>query len=363
MRHTELFYTIALRMVPGVGDVSARKLIAAFGSATDSFTASAKELQSAGLNQEQVSAMRAVPLDRVEQEIRFLNDHGIDTFLLSDENYPYRLRHIPDAPIILFSKGNMNLTGRKVLSIVGTRNLTLAGAAFCRELIESLSPLDPVIVSGLAFGADIAAHQAAVSCGLQTIGVVAHGLDRIYPQRHTSFARTMVEMRGGLLTEFTSGTEPMKQNFVQRNRIVAGLSEATIVIESAEKGGSLITANFANDYNREVFAVPGRPGDALAHGCNNLIKSQKAHMITCAADLVYLLGWDTHPKPVQKKLFVELGQLEQKIYDYLIGRGREMIDVIATDCGLPVFELSPALLNMELKGVVRPLPGKLFEAI
>ena len=350
-------------MAPGIGDISAKKLIAAFGSAQASFTASAKELQAAGLKQDQISALRNLSFETVQRELTFIRENGIQAHLPSDEGYPYRLRHIPDAPIILFSKGNLNLTGRRVISIVGTRNLSLAGAAFCRELIESLSPLDPVIVSGLAFGADITAHQTAVSCGLQTIGVVAHGLDRIYPHRHTSFARTMVEMRGGILTEFTIGTEPMKQNFVQRNRIVAGLSEATVVIESAEKGGSLITANLANDYNREVFAVPGRPGDALAHGCNNLIKSQKAHMITSAADLVYIMGWETRQKPVQKRLFVELGNLEQRIYDYLLAKGREMIDVIANDCGLPIFELSPTLLDMELKGVVRPLPGKFFEAI
>ncbi len=363
MRHTELFYVLALRMAEGIGDVTAKKLISRFGSAREAFRATARELRSAGLSTSQISAFRNAPFQRAEREIDFLSKHNIDAVSIADENYPFRLRHIPDSPLVVFTKGKVDLYGRKVISIVGTRNITPSGAAFCSELICDLVPLDPVIVSGLAYGADIVAHQAAVDCGLQTIAVVAHGLDQIYPRRHASFVKTMLESGGGLLTEFTSGTEPVRENFVRRNRIVAGLSEATIVIESAEKGGSLITANLANDYNREVFAVPGRPTDVLAAGCNNLIKTQKAHLITSAADLIYNLGWETRPKAVQKQLFIELDQPEQKIYDYLFQNGREVIDVIAIDCGLPVYELSPTLLNMELKGAVRALPGKIYEAV
>ena len=227
-----------------------------------------------------------------------------------------------------------------------------------------MAPLNPIIVSGFAYGVDIIAHQAAIENDLQTIGIVAHGLDQIYPSSHKKYVSKM-EQNGGFITEFWSGTNPEKENFVKRNRIVAGISEATIVIESAIKGGSLITANLANDYNRDVFAVPGRTSDKLSLGCNNLIKTQKANLLTCAADLVYILNWDIKQtnQSVQKKLFITLEIEEQKIYDYLLKSGKEILDIIALECDLPIYKISGILLNMELKGVVRPLPGKLFEAI
>jgi DNA processing protein len=199
---------------------------------------------------------------------------------------------------------------------------------------------------------------------LQTIGIVAHGLNQVYPAAHKKYVAKM-EQNGGFMTEFWSSSNPEKENFVKRNRIVAGMSEATIVIESAEKGGSLITANLANDYNRDVFAVPGRATDKLSQGCNNLIKTQKAHLLTSAADLVYLLNWnlETENKTIQKQLFVSLEKDEQIIYDYLVEKGKELLDIIALECDLPIYKISGMLLNMELKGVIRPLPGKLFEAI
>jgi DNA processing protein len=219
-------------------------------------------------------------------------------------------------------------------------------------------------VSGFAYGVDIVAHIAAIENDLQTIGIVAHGLDQIYPSSHKKYV-SKIEQNGGFMTEFWSGTNPEKENFVKRNRIVAGISEATIVIESAIKGGSLITANLANDYNRDVFAVPGRTSDKFSLGCNNLIKTQKANLLTSAADLVYILNWDIEntPRSVQKKLFITLENDEQKIYDYLLKSGKEILDIIALECDFPIYKISGILLNMELKGVVRPLPGKLFEAI
>lgn len=251
-----------------------------------------------------------------------------------------------------------------MISIVGTRQITAYGTEFCRQLIADLAPLDPVIVSGFAYGVDIVAHQLAMDYNLQTIGVVAHGLNQIYPKTHKKYV-SKVEQNGGFLTEFWSSSNPDKENFVRRNRIVAGMCEATIVIESAERGGSLITANMANDYNRDVFAVPGRVTDKYSQGCNNLIKTQKANVLTSAADLVYILNWDIQKevKPVQKQLFVELDPEEQKVYDYLLKTGKELMDIIALQCDLPIYKISGMLLNMELKGVIRPLPGKLFEAI
>jgi len=267
--------------------------------------------------------------------------------------------------VVLFQSGAIDLQHRKLISIVGTRQVTSYGADFCRKLIEDLAPLNPVIVSGFAYGVDIVAHQTAIDCDLQTIGVLAHGLNQIYPKIHKRYIAKM-EQNGGFMTEFWSASSPERENFIKRNRIVAGMTEATIVIESAEKGGSLITANIANDYNRDVFAVPGRSSDKYSQGCNNLIKTQRANLLTSAADIVYMLNWELekkNAKPIQKQLFVTLDSEEQKIYDFLQKNGKELLDIIALECEFPIFKISSLLLNMELKGVIRPLPGKLFEAI
>jgi DNA processing protein len=251
-----------------------------------------------------------------------------------------------------------------VISIVGTRRATAHGIAFCEKLVKDLSPLEPVIVSGFAYGIDICAQRAAIKNKLQTIGCLAHGLNQIYPKVHQKYVRE-VEENGGFLTDFWSTDVFDRNNFLKRNRIIAGLSEATIVIESAEKGGSLVTADIANSYNREVFAVPGRPRDEQSKGCNTLIKSQQAHVLTDAADLIYILGWqiETAHKPVQKQLFVELEEEEKMLYGYLKENGKEQLDLIALNCSIPTFKAATLLLNMELKGVVRPLPGKLFEVV
>lgn len=294
----------------------------------------------------------------------FINENNINVSFFLDDDYPDRLKHCIDGPLLLFSSGNINLKDRKIISIVGTRQITAYGTEFCRKLIEDLAPLDPIIVSGFAYGVDIVAHQLAMEYKLQTIAVVAHGLNQIYPKTHKNYV-ARVEENGGFMTEFWSTANPDKENFVKRNRIVAGMSEATIVIESADRGGSLITANIANDYNRDVFAVPGRVTDKYSQGCNNLIKTQKANVLTSAADLIYILNWDIQKErqPVQKQLFVTLEGDEQKVYDYLLKSGKELMDIIALHCDFPIYRISGILLNMELKGVVRPLPGKLFEAI
>jgi DNA processing protein len=296
--------------------------------------------------------------------LSFIKKNNIEVSFFQDENYPERLKHCFDAPILIFTAGNLNFKNKKIISIVGTRQITSYGTDFCKNLIEDLAPLDPVIVSGFAYGVDIVAHQAAMDFNLQTVGVLAHGLNQIYPRTHKKYMARMEE-NGGFITEFWSDSNPDKEKFVRRNRIVAGMAEATIVIESADKGGSLITANMANDYNRDVFAVPGRVTDKYSQGCNNLIKTQKANVLTSAADLIYMLNWDIkeNPKTIQKQLFVELGTEEQKIYDFLQKNGKELLDIIAIECDIPIFKLSGILIGMELKGVIRPLPGKLFESI
>ncbi len=303
--------------------------------------------------------------EKAELELHFLEKNNITVFYYQNANYPDRLKHCVDGPVLLFASGAVNFENRKMLSIVGTRQITSYGIEFCKKLIEDLAVFNPIIVSGFAYGVDIVAHQAAIANDLQTIGVLAHGLNQIYPKSHKKYVAKM-EQNGGFITEFWSTSNPDKENFVRRNRIVAGMSEATIVIESAEKGGSLITANMANDYNRDVFAVPGRTSDKYSQGCNDLIKTQRANLLTSAADLVYNLNWElnqTTTKAVQKQLFVSLDYEEQKIYDYLQQSGKQLLDVMALECDFPIFKISSILLNMELKGVVRPLPGKLFEAI
>ena len=247
---------------------------------------------------------------------------------------------------------------------MGTRKITSYGVHFCRKLIADLAPLDPVIISGFAYGVDITAHKMAVECNLQTVACLAHGFNQMYPKTHQKYTQAL-EKNGGFITEFWSDDSFERTNFLKRNRIIAGLSQATIVIESAEKGGSLVTADIANSYHRDVFAVPGRVNDNQSIGCNNLIKLQRAHLLSKPEDVPYLLNWklEVEEKPVQKQLFVELDTDEKLIYNFLKDNGKELLDIIALKCNMPTFRVASILLNMELKGVVRPLPGKQFEAI
>ena len=368
MNDQELLSLLALQKIEGVGDIIAKKLLHHCGTAENIFKTKATQLAAIdGIGQFLIKNLKnkSVFLE-AEQELKFIKNNTIDVHFFKDDSYPDKLKHCIDGPILLFSSGNINIKNQKVISIVGTRQITSYGTEFCKKLIEDLAPLNPIIVSGFAYGVDIVAHQIAMDLNLQTIAVVAHGLNQIYPKTHKKFVAKM-EQNGGFLTEFWSNSNPEKENFVKRNRIVAGMSEATIVIESAEKGGSLITANMANDYNRDVFAVPGRTTDKLSQGCNNLIKTQRANLLSSAADIMYILNWQINDnqtqRAVQKQLFVALENDEQKIYDYLLKNCKQLLDVIALENDLQVFKISSILLNMELKGVVRPLPGKLFEAI
>lgn len=366
MNEQELFSLLALQKVEKVGDVVAKKLLNHFETALEIFKAKANILTAIdGIGSILVNNLKDKSVfNKAEAELKFIQDNHIDVHYYKDNSYPDKLKHCFDAPILLFSVGNINLKQTKIISIVGTRQVTSHGAEFCRNLIAEIAPLNPIIVSGFAYGVDIVAHQTAIEHNLQTIGVLAHGLNQIYPPAHKKYCQSMEE-NGGFMTEFWSSSNPDKENFVKRNRIVAGMTEATIVIESAERGGSLITAMLANDYNRDVFAVPGRITDKFSLGCNNLIKTQKANLLTSAADLIYMLNWDIKEskKAIQKQLFVDLLPDEQIVYDYLLQKGKELMDTIALDCGFPIYILSGMLLNMELKGVIRPLPGKLFEAI
>ena len=366
MSEENIIYLLALLRVDGVGDIMAKKLLTHFGTAENVLNANPKQLAAIdGVGSVLLQNFKDKTIfEKAQRELDFIRDNDIDILSYQDENYPERLKHCIDGPVLLFSAGNISLKNRKIISIVGTRQITSYGTEFSRKLIEDLAPLDPIIVSGFAYGVDIVAHQLAMEHNLQTIGVLAHGLNQIYPKTHKKYMKKK-KKNGGFMTEFWSTSNPDKENFVRRNRIVAGMTEATIVIESADKGGSLITANMANDYNRDVFAVPGRITDKYSMGCNNLIKTQKANVLTSAADLIYILNWDIakENKSVQKQLFVTLDADEQKVYDYLLKTGKELMDIIALHCDFPIYRISGLLLNMELKGVIRPLPGKMFEAI
>jgi DNA processing protein len=372
MTEKELHFLLALQKVEGVGDIIAKKLLNHYHSAEEIFRAKPSQLAAIdGVGKILLRNLKDKTLfGQAEEELHYIQKNNIKVSYFRDEDYPDRLKHCIDSPILLFTAGNINLRQKRIISIVGTRQITSYGMDFCKRFIADLAPFDPVIVSGFAYGVDIAAHQAAMESKLQTIGVLAHGLNQIYPKLHKKYMSKMEE-HGGFMTDFWSTSNPDRENFIKRNRIVAGISEATIVIESADKGGSLITANMANDYNKDVFAVPGRASDKYSQGCNNLIKTQRAHLLTSAADLIYMLNWEVEAasksrndkKPIQKQLFITLEPEEQRVYDFLQQHGKEQMDIIALRCELPIYKLSSLLLNMELKGVVRPLPGKLFEGI
>lgn len=367
MTSNELFYTLALIRTEGIGDVFARKLLDSFGSAENIFLAQKQDFNKISRLPDNVISriLKQTSFKIAEKEVAFIQKQNLKVYGIESEDYPEKLKHCPDAPILLFSTGSTAINNRKVLSIVGTRQITSYGVSFCQKLIEELTPYNPVIISGFALGTDICAHLSAIDNGLQTIGVLAHGFDRVYPSSHKKYVR-QIEENGGFLTEFWSGTVPEKENFVKRNRIVAGISDATIVIESPSKGGSLITANLANDYSREVFAVPGKTTDKYSEGCNNLIKTQRANLLTSTQDILYMLNWDAQPKKrktIQKQLFLELNPEEQKIYDYLTKNGKELLDLIAKGTEIPVYKAAAVLFDLEMKGVVRPLPGKMFEIV
>lgn len=365
-RSDKLLYQIALTKIEGVGDVLARHLMEYFGDEEEVFKASKKTLMSIDGISTVLSSEILNPevLRRAEKELAFIEKSNIDTYFYKSEDYPYRLRECVDAPIILYYKGNADWNVKKVISIVGTRKSTSYGVDFCNNFLEEISLLYPdvLVISGLAYGIDIHAHKAALKYNLPTIGVLAHGLDRIYPASHRKIAIEMIE-HGGLLTEFSSGTEPDKHNFVRRNRIVAGIADATIVVQSDTKGGSLITADLANSYDREVFAVPGRITDKESAGCNIFIEKNKAAILQSVESFVRSMQWDIikKPKVQQKQLFFDLSPEEQSIYDLLMSTGALHINLISNQTGIYMSSLLSLLLNMEMKGIVRVTAGNIYE--
>ena len=366
MSETSLTHKIALGLIPYVGDISARKLVSYFGSVEAVFNESYGNLLKVpgiGPTLAQHICNRSY-IENAEKEAEYVTKHNIKTYFYLDNDYPYRLKQCEDSPVVFFLKGNADLNANKLLSVVGTRNATQKGKELCNKIVENLAERHPdlIIVSGLAYGIDVEAHKAAIVYNLPTIGVLGHGLEIIYPSAHTSIAKKMVD-NGGLLTDFLSNEQPERVNFLKRNRIIAGLSDATLIVESGFKGGALVTADIANSYNRDVFALPGRPDDKWSAGCNNLIKTNKAALVESADDIEFLLGWksEKNKKPVQKTLFAELDDNEKTIFELVAKEGEMTIDTICRSLGIPVHKLSSQLLQMEFKGALKCYPGNIYK--
>ena len=364
----QLLYHIALTAIPNIGNITAKKLIAYCGGVEAVFTEKKSALEKIPgigvVNASRILDHKSESLVLAKQELEFIEKNNINALCFYDELFPKRLSHCEDGPIVLFSKGDFDYNAQKVISIVGTRKATDYGKDFCEQLLENLKPHNPLIVSGLAFGVDICAHKAALNNNLPTIGVAAHGLDRLYPSQHKSVADQMLG-NGGLVSEFLSGTKPDRENFPKRNRIVAGLADAIIVIESSKKGGSLITAELGNSYNRDVFALPGRITDTQSEGCNALIKQNKAHLLQSFKDLEYIMGWEakTPKNNQQAQLFVELNPEEQLIFDLLKEQDKTNIDDLALKAKLPMSKTASLLLEMEFNNLVKSLPGKMYKVV
>lgn len=364
---TKLLYRIALTKINGIGDVLARNLMDVFGDEELIFKANKKELLSApGISNILVSEiMNPDVLRKAEKELLFVEKNNIQTFFYKDEDYPARLRECVDAPVLLYYKGNTDLNAAKIISIVGTRKSTSYGVNFCDNFLEAIADALPeaLIVSGLAYGIDVAAHRASLKSKLPTVGVLAHGLDRIYPSAHRQIAMEMME-QGGLLTEFPHETEPDKFNFVRRNRIVAGTADAVIVVQTGMKGGSLITAELANSYNKDVFSVPGRITDNESAGCNMLIEQNKAVLLQSAETFIRFMQWDVTKnvvrRPQQRQLFLDLADDEQCVYDLLSEAGSLHLNSLANQTGVPVSALLSTLLTMEMKGIIKTMVGNIY---
>jgi DNA processing protein len=345
--------------------MNARNLLSYCGSAEEVFKAKESSL----INIPGIGAVTARSIrnhkafERAEKELQFIEKYKIQTFFVTDKTYPTRLKNCVDAPLLLYYKGHADLNSSKVISVVGTRNATEYGKEICRQLIADLVIQKPLIVSGLAYGIDSTTHKECIKHSVPTVGVLGHGLDRIYPSVHRSLAQKMLE-GGGLLTEFPSTTNPDRENFPKRNRIIAGLSDATIVVEASIKGGALITAELANSYNRDVFAYPGRINEEFSAGCNFLIKTNRANLISRVSDLEYILGWSEvkvkQSRP-QLSLALNLTPDEQKIADILNEKGSIAVDDLAIQSGMAQSKLAVTILGMEMQGIVISLPGKHYK--
>lgn len=360
-------YEIAITMIPLVGPVIARQLITFCGSIEAVFSEHKRILKTIpGVGEE--IASRIVNAHNVlleaEEELENIEKNNIHYSFYKDEDFPRRLHHIPDAPLLLYMKGNIDPDPERCISVVGTRKPTIYGKAVTEEILETLAPYDVTVISGLAYGIDITAHRQCLKYNIPTIGVMGSGMGNIYPDHHLPVAEKMMA-NGGIMTEFNFNTGPDAVNFPMRNRIVAGLCDVLVVIESGVKGGSMITAILANDYNKDVAAVPGRKFDKISAGCNQLIRNQQAHLVECGDDILNLMSWNVKTKQqnYQAPLFIEMDETEKKIYTLILDRGEKDIDTLAFESKTTPGELAAILLNLEFKGAIKSLPGKKYAAV
>ncbi|MBI2720718.1 MAG: DNA-protecting protein DprA [Bacteroidetes bacterium] len=369
MNRNELLYQIGLTLIEGIGDINAKNLLAYCGSSAEVFKqkkAHLLKIPGIGTYLAQSIVNSRNVLIRAEKEMEFIEKFKITPLFFSNENYPQRLKYCSDSPIMLYYKGNADLNKEKIVSVVGTRKPSEYGKEKTKQLIEDLKSSNAIILSGLAYGVDVLAHKTALDEGLETVGVLAHGLDRIYPQLHDNIAKKMIS-QGGLLTDFMSGTNPDAVNFPKRNRIVAGLCDALVVIESKRQGGSLITATIASSYNKDVFAFPGKAGDVLAEGSNGLIKQNKAGLIENAADLLYAMQWEEkenkkdHSK--QTALLINLSDEEKLILKAFETKTEIHMDEFCHSTQMPISKIAGLLLQMEFSNIIKSKPGKMYERI
>ncbi|MCQ2608338.1 MAG: DNA-processing protein DprA [Bacteroidales bacterium] len=366
MKPQELLYYVATSMLQSVGPITAKQLISYVGSPEQIFKEPTSKLSKIpNVGPAIVKEIREKNvLGMAEKELDFVQKNQLKVLTYTDDGYPYRMKNCEDSPLLFFYKGDVDFNASKFISIVGTRNATDYGRQCCKNLIADIKVHNPIIVSGLAFGIDICAHREALNAGLQTIAVLGTPLSQISPVSHVETARSITK-QGCVLSEYNTQMKLDSKLFVRRNRIIAALSDATIVVESKEKGGALITADFANQYNRDVCAFPGNVGNKYSQGCNNLIRDNKAALIENGKDLEQLLNWDITEKigNVQRELFVQLSQDEQSVYDFLSDNPDSTIDTIAIQCNISMSKLSSLLLTMEFRGLVTCMPGKRFRNI
>lgn len=362
MLEEELKYLLALQQISGIGPVKGRLLLHYFKNAKNIFTASKKELIQTGLQQSLAENMSAFQnWKRIEQEILYCQKNQIEIIGILDKKYPTKLKAIHDAPNVLFYKGTDDINNSRIISIVGTRKNTDYGKKITEQIVEEFAPYGITIISGLAYGIDIIAHKAALKNNLATVGVLAHGLDDLYPKTHMGVANKMIK-QGGLLTEYFTQTNPDRENFPNRNRIVAGLADALIVIETEKRGGSMITAELAFSYNKDIYALPGKIDDRYSQGCNYLIQQLKANIFLSTEQLLHDLNWADRQvnRQIQKELFVQLEGNARKVFELLQSQGECHIDEICLKCALPTSAIASVLLDLEMKSLLRTMPGKMY---
>ena len=361
-----LLYRIALTLIPGIGDVQGKRLVAYCGGPEAVFKEKKKNfLKIPGIGEVIANALHSREIfSRAQQELVFIKQYHIRPLFYLDPDYPEKLRHCEDSPLLVYFRGEANLGQKRILSVVGTRKPTEYGKIMCEQIVQGLSEHGVMIVSGLAYGVDTIAHRTAIASSLPTIAVLAHGLDQIYPYVNRPLAEKMIA-HGGVLTEFMSQTKLNRDYFPRRNRIIAGMADATLIIESAEKGGALITADIANSYSRDVFALPGRATDPKSAGCNLLIRQNKAALVQSAEDICFMMSWDQtlHPLQIQQKLFTEMNGEEKNIYLLLEEKKEADIDEIYLASGMTASKVAAILLKLEFEGLVKSLPGKRYRVI